>query len=88
MTAVIVYHDGYGCWTGCCGHRIELQDDGGQVIESSFEFGHMWARGKQPPLPAEMREFAEDLVRQEFGEKHVADLDWDRCIIVTDKDSC
>lgn len=68
MTAVIVYHSGYGCDTGCCGHRVEMGDD------SYFVFGH--------PYGDDPRTYAEDLVRSKFGEEHVADLDWESCEIV------
>lgn len=41
-----------------------------------FEFLH--------PYGDDHRKFAEDLVRSTFGEEHVADLDWDNCVIVDD----
>ena len=28
---VVVYHEGYGCETGCCGHYVRLDDDQGEV---------------------------------------------------------
>lgn len=74
---VIVYHDTYGCDTGCCGHVIEI--DG---ATERFEFNHPnWTRegGAEDP-----RAFAERFVREEFGDEHVADLDWDACSIVND----
>jgi hypothetical protein len=78
---VIVYHTGYGCGTGCCGHVVEVDDK--QI--GSFEFGHPWA-GKD-----DFREWAEELVRdacREAGisdvEGHVADLDWENCIVTED----
>ena len=70
MGKVIVYHAGYGCETGCCGHVVEM--DG----ESKFIFTH--------PYDEDPRHFAEALVRQEFGDDHVKDLDWDNCIVVQD----
>lgn len=81
MARVIVYHTSYGCDSGCCGHTVELQDD------ERFEFTH------PPYIPPSAsvevrdrvyREFAEDLVREVFGEEHVADLDWGECWIVDD----
>jgi hypothetical protein len=68
---VIVYHSFYGCETGCCGHVIELEDG-----RSKFEFCH--------PYGDSTKEFAEELVRDAFGEEHVKDLDWDNCIISDD----
>lgn len=80
MTKVIVYHSYYGCETGCCGHTVEIGN------ESRFDFSHPYsaygltgeAREK------ELREFAEELVRDAFGEEHVADLAWDECEIRDD----
>lgn len=79
---VIVSHAGYGCDTGCCGHVIEV--DGVQV--GDFHFDHPYADYKLPPeeRDAVYRKFAEELVRAELGEEHVADLDWDDCVIVDD----
>lgn len=67
MTNVIVYHAEYGCDTGCCGHIVSMGDEG------EFHFAH--------PHGADPRKFAEELVCKEFGEAHVADLDWDNCEI-------
>jgi hypothetical protein len=69
---VIVFHAGYGCDTGCCGHVVEL-DDG----RSAFGLG-------DHPYGDDPRAFAEELVRDHFGEEHVADLAWDDCVIVDD----
>ena len=68
---VIVYHSLYGCETGCCGHTVELEDG-----KSRFEFSH--------PYGEDFKKFAEDLVKDKFGEEHVKDLDWDNCSIEED----
>ena len=68
---VIVYHDLYGCDTGCCGHTVKLEDG-----REKFDFSH--------PYRDDPREFAERLVREMFGAEHVADLDWDNCVISDD----
>ena len=68
---VVVYHDYYGCDTGCCGHIIEMGD------ESKFDFIH-------PGLMENHLEFAKRLVEDTFGAEHVDDLDWENCIIVDD----
>jgi hypothetical protein len=34
---VRVLHSYYGCDTGCCGHRIEID---GEEVDDSFEFDH------------------------------------------------
>lgn len=67
----VVYHAYYGCETGCCGHVVELED--GREI---FEFDH--------PYGEDSRKFAEQLLAATFGEEHIADLDWDNCIITED----
>ncbi len=73
MTKYIVYHGYYGCDTGCCGHVVESADD---TSCRSFSFSH--------PYGEDHYEFARDLLREEFGEEHVGDLDWDNCIILED----
>jgi hypothetical protein len=72
---VIVYHAYYGCDTGCCGHRIELQYPD-EMVREAFDFGHCLS--DQDPI-----DFARQLVTEQFGEQHVADLDWDNCRIET-----
>lgn len=70
---VVVYHAGYGCDTGCCGHVVELEDG-----REKFEFTHPYS-GKE-----DFRTWAEELVRDTFGEEHVKDLDWESCFVVDD----
>lgn len=60
---IIVYHAYYGCDTGCCGHRVELDND------SEFAFDH--CDDDEDPL-----EFAKKLIEEKYGREHVADLDW------------
>jgi hypothetical protein len=74
MTArVIVYHSGYGCDTGCCGHAVQL----GEGPDDVFEFEH--PEPGQDPV-----DFARDLITRTVGAEHVADLDWEHCEIVED----
>lgn len=68
---IVVYHSGYGCDTGCCGHVVET-DDG----RHEFYFDHPWTE--------DFRAFAEGLVRAKFGEEHVEDLDWENSKIFDD----
>lgn len=73
---IIVYHSEYGCESGCCGHVIEVTEgEDPRPLEKRvrFHFEH--------PYGVEAREFAEKLVREEFGQEHIADLDWDNCVI-------
>jgi hypothetical protein len=72
---VVVYHREYGCDTGCCGHVIEIDDE-----EAGWAFDH-------PDLDDEDEarlDWAKELVRDELGEDHVADLDWENCDLVSD----
>lgn len=75
---IIVYHRGYGCDTGCCGHAIRVND--ASIEHETFDFAHPWLRDESP------REFAERWVREEFGEAHVADLDWENCDVIYGED--
>jgi hypothetical protein len=70
MTRYIVYHEFYGCDSGCCGHVVKAADE---FSQSHFNFVH--------PYGEDQLEFARELVREQFGEEHVADLDWDNCVI-------
>jgi hypothetical protein len=72
MQKIVVLHGSYGCDTGCCGHFVEV--DGRRV--GDFSFGH--------PYDGDHLEFAKKLVAEEYGEEHVADLDWENCMIVDD----
>ena len=72
MTKVVVYHRSYGCDTGCCGHVVRLGAE-----QEEFDFTH-------PHKTDDHRAWAESLVQATFGSEHVADLDWDNCIIVND----
>jgi len=86
MAKIIVWHEYYGCETGCCGHVIQmLEDDDPAISEeywlrdykySEFAFYHPYG---QDPL-----EWAKEWVKKEFGEEHVADLDWENCRVITD----
>lgn len=93
MRKVIVYHRGYGCDTGCCGHSVlvletaeelaALERYGGKDVgyyvdaPEKFDFSHAY---RDDP-----REYAERLVRAAYGDDHVADLDWDNCYVT---DNC
>lgn len=80
----IVYHSRYGCDTGCCGHVIELWD-GKESAGHRFRFDHPpLCRPGEARMAENLRDFAERLVREEFGEQHVGDLDWEECWVVDD----
>lgn len=76
MAKILVTHEYYGCDTGCCGHVITV--DGGRY---DFSFSHPWLKDEDDD---DARKWAEDLVRQEFGEEHVADLDWENSVVIDD----
>jgi len=85
---IIVYHRGYGCDSGCCGHVVEKIGDDQRSVEK-FEFDHplsagMSFDGEAPEAPETPREFAERLVTEVYGEEHVKDLDWEGCEVVDD----
>ena len=73
---VVVFHSDFGCDTGCCGHTVEVYHNGGTTRQHKFFFDH--------PYDDDPRAFAEQLVREEFGDEHVADLDWNESWIVDD----
>lgn len=77
MIKIIVYHGGYGCDTGCCGHYVEVKTDG-KSGSSGFVFDH-------PDMEVESkRQFAERVISDQLGAEHIKDLDWDNCTVVDD----
>lgn len=93
MAKVIVYHRYYGCDTGCCGHAVNVFDDD---VAARDAFSPYWNRalntrdhfGFDHPYDdysdAQRLEWAKEFVRVRLGEEHVADLDWEHCIISDD----
>lgn len=71
---IVVYHQSYGCDTGCCGHYVNVEDGELPAKTDRFHFSHPYG---DDPL-----DFARTLVEETFGAEHVADLDWDNCVIV------
>ena len=78
---IVVYHGYYGCDTGCCGHYLQVRTDDVAFDQMEVVFGDD-GFVFSPQLAEPFREFAENLVREKYGEDHVKDLDWDNCYIV------
>lgn len=86
MSKLLVYHGEYGCDTGCCGHWIaRVSDDAkagnwgldqGSIESERFVFYH--------PYGEDFKSWARERVAEEFGEEHVADLDWENCVVIDD----
>ena len=70
MPVIRVFHEFYGCDTGCCGHVVEMGD------QTEFKFDH--------PYDENAFEWAKRLVAEVCGEEHVADLDFANSDIVDD----
>jgi hypothetical protein len=77
MTSVVVYHDFYGCETGCCGHRIAVNNN-----DSEFSFDHPYLYNLI--TDDQTRKFIIKVVTEELGAEHVKDIDFDQCIVVDD----
>lgn len=67
---IIVYHEFYGCDTGCCGHIIETDN------KKEFMFAH--------PHGGDFRQFAENLIAEKYGAEHVSNIDWEHCSVLDD----
>mgnify|MGYP000952128790 CR=1 FL=1 len=65
-----VFHSGYGCDTGCCGHVVDVEAPDG-VERERFEFDH--PHGADPTSFA--RELAEHVIRERWPEC-AATIDW------------
>lgn len=75
MSRVIVFHARYGCETGCCGHVVQVGD--GDWTEDNFQFTHPYvARTSE-----EIRNWIQELVTEQAGAEHVADIDWENCLV-------
>lgn len=80
MKSVVVYHSGYGCDTGCCGHRICYTDGSGKEHEE-FTFSHFY--GAEPDDP-DYKEKVVVWIKKEFKIECVGgtdDLEWENCTI-------
>ena len=79
MSAIVVYHESYGC-ERCCGHRIQMAGVDtpywSQKGKGGFDFTH--------PNGKDHFEWAKEWVRDVFGAEHVADLDWENCLVLDD----
>lgn len=80
----IVYHTGYGCDTGCCGHVVSLEDESGNETKHQFEFEHPDGEYRKMTPGEKEKAFIRDLVTEVCGAEHVADIDFDECVIVDD----
>lgn len=75
---IVVYHDRYGCDTGCCGHSISVEDppDGfpARSGRDRWTFDHPWDESES------RLEWARRWVEGVFGKEHCADLDWENVL--------
>ena len=70
---VRVYHSGYGCDTGCCGHIVELTDSDRTV--GLFEFTHPRMENME-----DVRKWATELARKSIQKEFPScldSIDWD-----------
>lgn len=83
MPKLIVYHDYYGCESGCCGHSVEVTEGELKTKQGQnwrgFTFAHPHGDTEE-----ELIQFAKDLIAEDYGEEHVKDLDWANCKVVMD----
>jgi len=73
---VRVFHDTYGCETGCCGHVVEIVFPNGETARP-FDFTHPRVRDD---VKTWARQFAEEYIRDHWSE--CADtIDWDSMVV-------
>lgn len=85
---VLVYHTGYGCDTGCCGHAVAWFPDD-YVPEDKWDYDSPESQSSERfefvhDYNNEGFEFAKKMVAKELGEEHVKDLDFKNSFIVSD----
>lgn len=83
---VRVFHEGYGCDTGCCGHTIEVLEESGEVHPVGrrlFEFAHPFLARSALGTPEEAGqlrgwalELAQQVIRHEAPECYES-IDWE-----------
>lgn len=84
---IIVYHGYYGCETGCCGHYVSIIPEDAKFDEwgdPSKEDKRKWTFSHPYTSDDEWRAWAEQQIREQFGDEHVADLDWEHSVISDD----
>jgi hypothetical protein len=96
MRRVIVYHRYYGCETGCCGHAVLIGDE---KTEMDMEYSDVEPREDgtreeerfglmDHPAPGQSdADFVRRMVTLHYGEDHVADIDFEHCIVIGGDDS-
>lgn len=80
----VVYHDFYGCDTGCCGHSVVIYR-GTEEVRKKFYFEHPWQLYKAEDKAAHKTAFAQrllDLYNREY--KSAAVLDPSSCEVSDD----
>lgn len=80
---VRVFHDFYGCETGCCGHTVELTLPDGKTKEQ-FDFAHP---GWKKDAGEWAREHAEDVIRRRWPDC-VDSIDWESMDVEDATDNC
>ena len=74
---VVVFHRGYGCGTGCCGHAVRIDE---REVDGTFYFDH---RDESDDETAWAVAFAKERLkyaRPPLTAEHMADLDWDHVL--------
>jgi hypothetical protein len=71
---VVVYHGGYGCDTGCCGHWVEIYPD--EDMDKCYQRFNWEHPEKGTDFRAWARELAEEFIRDRFPDC-LDTIDWD-----------
>jgi len=74
LVKVYVVHAGYGCDTGCCGHRAVAEDSQGHECAAQFEFDH-------PSYSDDFHTWARSFANHAFPG---VPLDWEGCEVIDD----
>jgi hypothetical protein len=84
---ILVVHGSYGCETGCCGHWFEAKNDDGTDAKMPPRKGNSWNdfdlshpyQGRD-----DFKTWAEEQIRDRYGDEHVANLDWENSLVLDD----
>lgn len=72
---IVVYHDSYGCDTGCCGHSIEVYDSSepSDMAYRDFTFNHK----EDYESKEEFAKKAIEKILRQYQPECLETIDWD-----------
>lgn len=90
--SILVYHDSYGCESGCCGHRIEVTGVPRELIApgyvNRFDFGHPRSNWPEELTDEQRKAYAIEYATEyleKYAPKCLALINWDLVLLDYEK---